>query len=103
MKTFKPNSANTIVKKILEINPATRDDDYALYSNYLSEMSINPFNCSANQLLLFIHDKKLQCPATIFRRRRGIQNLFPDLRGNKWNKRHNEIKQSFEDELGYSG
>ena len=101
MKKFKPNSANSIVKKILEINPESRDNDQVLYSHYMAEKGYNVFTTSTDFLLELIGQKRLQCPSVIFRRRRGIQELFKDLRGKRYNERHNVQEDSFKEELGY--
>lgn len=101
MKTFKPNSANTIVKAILTSRPETRDDDQLLYIAYMVANGYSPINCSVDFLFTLIKEKRLQCLSVIARRRRGLQRLFPELRGKRYGNRQKVQQKSFKEEFGY--
>jgi len=100
MKKFRENSANSIVKRILTNSIEARDNDPLLYEMYLISIGYSP-SIPTDLFLRLVRNKTIQCPSVIFRRRRGIQKLFPDLRGKSYNKRNHIHTESFKEELGY--
>ena len=71
--------------------PVLRDSDERLTANIWSKAILPPHNLdniSAKGLLTKLSEGKLPSYESISRCRRKLQELYPDLRGDKWYKRH---------------
>ena len=71
--------------------PVLRDSDERLTANIWSKVILPPHNLeniSAKGLLTKFAEGKLPSYESISRCRRKLQELYPDLRGDKWYKRH---------------
>jgi hypothetical protein len=88
-------TANKIVNKVfnlLKANEKTRDDDRQLiYFIWQKEMDDISF---LSDPLDSFRTKKLSHPETIRRARQSLQEKYPSLRGQEWEKRHKK-QESF--------
>lgn len=88
------------VKAILERDTAARDDDYLLYylivEDYDEKMGLGLLNITLGQFLTTREYMGLPAIDTIGRARRKVQEEFPELRGEKAEKRK-EAMQAFID------
>ena len=79
------------VHSLLVNYPVLRDSDERLTANIWSKTILPPHNLdniSAKGLLTKLSEGKLPSYESISRCRRKLQELYPDLRGDKWYKRH---------------
>ena len=79
------------VHSFLINHPVLRDSDERLTANIWSKAILPPHNLdnvSAKGLLTKLSEGKLPSYESISRCRRKLQELYPDLRGDKWYKRH---------------
>jgi hypothetical protein len=83
-----------IVKDILEIKPQYRDNDYSLMCKvWYDILKANGFDIktrSAYELMNLYANKELPKASDIERARRRVQEKYPHLRGENWEKRHDE-------------
>lgn len=82
IKTEKIRETAEIVKEILTEEPATRDDDYLLYSYILHKYGV-PTQTSFSTIIVMIRKKRLPTLETVGRARRKAQELYPELRGTR--------------------
>lgn len=91
-----------VVEKLLKENPALRDDDNRLVANVwnknLIHNKINPLEISAYRLLEILSKGSLPNTESIRRIRQKLQQEFPELRGEKYNKRHS-LQDSVKEQL----
>lgn len=88
------------VKELLELNPELRDDDRKLVVDFWDlEVNFKP-NLSFYEFGNFYLEGKITSESTIRRARRKVQELYPELRGKKWNERHAQ-QEPIKKELGY--
>ena len=79
------------VHSLLINHPVLRDSDERLTANIWSKVILPPNTLetiSAKGLLKKLSEGKLPSYESISRCRRKLQELYPDLRGDKWYKRH---------------
>ena len=79
------------VHSFLINHPVLRDSDERLMANIWSKAILPPHTLetiSAKGLLEKLAEGKLPSYESISRCRRKLQELYPDLRGDKWYKRH---------------
>lgn len=72
------------VKLVLQLNPITRDSDYIL----LATIWQNESRMIGDSVINLLYREKLSSPDSIMRARRKIQEESPELRGEKYLKRH---------------
>ena len=101
MKKFIPKGDKLIVFNLLTEIPESRDNKEMLYNAYVSKKGYNPMNMSVDCLLELIRNHRLRCPSTIYRYSRGIQKLFPELRGKEYDKRRGVVQDAVKKDLGY--
>ena len=92
MVMFKKKLKNR-VKELMEDYPITRDDDSRLVCNIWWQEaggSETIQKLMAPDFLSKIVDRSLSSWETITRVRRKLQEEIPDLRGKKWDARHNK-------------
>ena len=109
---MKPSKNITKVKWLLENNTEVRDNDNALiaaiwYDDIVSKQIHNLRGMTGYQFLDLVKNGKLTSTESIRRCRQKLQKEFPELRGNKYNARHQEkenvLKDLFETPEFYKG
>ena len=83
------------VHSLLVNYPVLRDSDERLTANIWSKTILPPHNLdniSAKGLLTKLSEGKLPSYESISRCRRKLQELYPNLRGDKWYKRQERAK-----------
>ena len=92
-----------LVRKLLADVKSTRDSDNKLVSAYwnleLKAQGINIHEITARELLVHIWNGNLSSTESITRCRRKVQELSPELRGEKWDIRHNELQEEVVSEV----
>lgn len=92
------------VKRVLEDNPVTRDNDNKLtviiWSWELREKGHDPNLLSAQGFLKMYYEGKLTNSESITRARRKLQELHPELRGNNYQVRQAN-QEKVKKDLGY--
>ena len=88
-----------IVEKALQNNTKCRDSDMYLAGYiWFNEIKKNDLPIeTAEELLIYISRGKLTNFESISRARRVLQQLHSELRGKKYNKRHNKQKEVIDD------
>ena len=84
-----------IVEKALTENPVYRDDDKKLVSHIWYNLITSTRRIdgmTAKDLLIALGNDELPSWETIIRARRKLQEMFPDLRGELYEKRHEHQK-----------
>ena len=84
------------VHSFLINHPVLRDSDERLMANIWSKAILPPHTLetiSAKGLLEKLSEGKLPSYESISRCRRKLQELYPDLRGDKWYKRQSRAKK----------
>ena len=84
------------VHSLLVNYPVLRDSDERLTANIWSKTILPPHNLdniSAKGLLTKLSEGKLPSYESISRCRRKLQELYPDLRGDKWYKRQERAEK----------
>ena len=82
------------VTKYLEQKPSLRDDDRKLIATiWWNEIGSDKRYWTAMQLLDSFCSKELTSPESIRRCRQRVQQLNPQLRGNKYSDRHQSQKK----------
>tara|TARA_R110000751_G_scaffold242231_1_gene342646 strand:- start:6366 stop:6677 length:312 start_codon:yes stop_codon:yes gene_type:complete len=95
-----------LVQSLLEKNISNRDCDRRLYANVVYIQAVhNGYDPNTMTLMefleRFVEAEVFAHPESIRRIRAKLQENREDLRGEKYLKRHNKIKQGVEKELGY--
>jgi|6_EtaG_2_1085325.scaffolds.fasta_scaffold33327_3 hypothetical protein len=89
------------VKEFLTDYPSLRDNDSRLIVNIWAEdigrKELN--SMSASDLMIMISNDELPSGSTIRRVRRKLQENDEDLRGEKWEIRHNKLEPQVKEEL----
>ena len=88
------------VYNILSLYPDARDDDFKLYfdmCNYYTDIPV--WAISFEEAMLNNKEHGLPSYEGITRARRRVQADYPELRGNRYDKRM-EIKEEFREEYG---
>jgi len=88
MKSSQIKKYESIVLSILMDREDARDNDYALYYYVLSDRNIDLKRISAYDFLLRMSKGTLPPFLSITRARRKIQEEYPEVRGELWEKRH---------------
>ena len=98
MKDKMSNILDKVIS-LLTAHPSLRDSDARLAATIWNSQ-INTDDLTSKELLLQFAEGKLQSYESISRCRRKVQELKPELRGLKWEKRHkrqekvkNEVKE----------
>lgn len=95
-----------IVKRLLEQHSFLRDDDERLignvWANDLAKLNLDPDLATARDFLRHFAAGNLTNPESIRRSRARLQQLHPELRGQKYAERHKHQEQVRQD-LGYKG
>ena len=81
------------VTKLLTKYPSLRDNDDKLMANIWCNRIDNLSNETATNVLIMLAKRKLPSYESISRCRRKIQELKPELRGNKWVQRQSRAKK----------
>ena len=76
------------IEKMLTKYPSLRDDDEKLMANMWSLHLGNLEYLNGKDILHMLANHKLPSYESISRCRRKIQEINPNLRGEKWHKRH---------------
>lgn len=80
------------VKQLLRHRPHLRDDDYKLIAN-VWHSEIKGTQLDAFGFLQMFSEGKLANPESIRRIRQKLQEEFPELRGEKYKRRHQETEK----------
>ncbi len=103
MKYLKSTKAR--VKKFLETVPGNRDNFNALMANIwhedLKALSIKPDLLGSMGFLKMLAEKRLTDSASCRRNWRKLQEIYPDLRGEKYNERKNKKEPEVRKEIIY--
>ena len=75
-----------LVKEILEKHPFARDDDYILYGYVMNECGYS-MGISFLDVSELIKEKYLPAMITVWRARRKVMELYPELRGKSYKNR----------------
>ncbi len=75
-----------LVKEILENHPFARDDDYILYGYVMNECGYS-MGISFLEVSELIKEKYLPAMITVWRARRKVMELYPELRGKSYKNR----------------
>ena len=75
-----------LVKEILEKHPFARDDDYILYGYVMNEYGYS-MNICFSEVSELIREKCLPAMITVWRARRKVMELYPELRGKSYKNR----------------
>ena len=75
-----------LVKEILEKHPFARDDDYILYGYVMNECGYS-MSISFLEVYELIKEKYLPAMITVWRARRKVMELYPELRGKSYKNR----------------
>lgn len=75
------------VYRILQLLPECRDDDKKLFKALIDIIEGNN-KLDSGEVLSNLIDGKYGSPETVRRYRQKFQELYPELRGKKWLKRH---------------
>lgn len=86
------------IKQILVNNPSARDCDFALVSLYAARNYPQGIP-SFTQVLIDMKSGKMPGFDTITRLRRKIQQLYPVLRGNDYNRRKKVMQPKVRDDM----
>lgn len=91
------------VKDLLERRPRLRDSDMRLLANVwyfeMMQMDINPSKTDAYKMLDLISSNKLSNPSSIRRCRAKLQELHPELRGDKYASRQKVETEEVKSEI----
>jgi hypothetical protein len=103
---MKPNELTTIKEEVIALLKADarlRDSDNKLWcrivANHLGGIAFAK-SYSAYELLVMVSEGKLPSFESVSRRRRDLQNEYPELRGEKYAERQ-EFQDNIRQELGY--
>lgn len=90
---MKMENVETLVKRSLENNTTTREDDNLLYIDVIKQ--INPAYINVNFLMTFMNARQMGLPAfeSVSRARRKLQEKDESLKGSIENQRARDIKQ----------
>ena len=80
------------VKQLLTKYPPLRDDDERLMANIWNTHIGNLEDIDGKEILHMLANHKLPSYESISRCRRKIQEIYPHLRGEKWDQRHKRAK-----------
>lgn len=101
---MKMTQTRTVVKQMLSDHVALRDDDNALIANIwareLQQQGFNIKEMRGFEFLASLAMGRLTSSESITRMRRKLQSEFPSLRGEVYEKRHEEAV-NVQKELGY--
>ena len=86
-------SVKNEVEKFLTKYPLLRDDDERLMANIWSSHIGNLEDIDGKEILHMLANHKLPSYESISRCRRKIQEIKPELRGEKWAKRQTRAKK----------
>lgn len=75
-----------LVKSILEKHPFSRDDDYILYGYVMNEYGYS-VGTGFSEVAKLIKEKSLPAMITVWRARRKVMELYPELRGKSYKNR----------------
>lgn len=75
-----------LVKSILEKHQFARDDDYILYGYVMNEYGYS-MNICFSEVSELIREKCLPAMITVWRARRKVMELYPELRGKSYKNR----------------
>ena len=75
-----------LVKEILEKHPFARYDDYILYGYVMNEYGYS-MNICFSEVSELIREKCLPAMITVWRARRKVMELYPELRGKSYKNR----------------
>ena len=81
------------VKLFLTKYPSLRDDDEKLMANIWNSHIGNLEDVDAKEILHMLANHELPSYESISRCRRKLQELYPDLRGDKWYKRQERAEK----------
>ena len=89
------------VRKVLEEHPPSRDDDMILFAMIIrNEIGIETCqNKTGWQLLGDIYQSRVPHFTTVLRCRQKLQEKHAELRGDKYNKRHNVHQMDVRNEI----
>ena len=80
------------VEKFLTKYPVLRDDDERLMANIWNAHIGNLEDIDGKEVLHMLANHELPSYESISRCRRKIQEIYPHLRGEKWEQRHKRAK-----------
>ena len=92
-----------IIRGFIKAKPDLADDDFALmwgiWDWELRQMTPpdNILKMSARDLVKALKEKTLTSPSAIGRSRRKCQEMYPETRGNTYERRHTEQQQVIDD------
>ena len=89
------------VRKVLEGFPPSRDDDMILFALIIRD-KIGLEECQAKsgwELLGDIYNSRVPHFTSVLRCRQKLQEKNPELRGDKYNKRHNKYQMDVRNEI----
>jgi hypothetical protein len=89
---MKINTKKELVIELLTKFPHLRDDDNRLIAT-IWKRELKTRDLTAIGFLQLYADKRLTNAESIVRCRRKVQELFPELRGSKYNVRHEHTKE----------
>jgi hypothetical protein len=99
MKNFKTVKGK--VKELLETWPKYRDNDLSLVSHFWNDQIEGTGVHTATAFLKYHAAGQLTSSDVITRARRQLQEEHVELRGMEWARRHKQLQEEAQKELGY--
>jgi len=91
------NTKKELITKLLTYHPHLRDDDNKLIATIWKRELKTSTNITAIAFLQLYADKRLTNAESIRRCRAKIQEVTPELRGSKYNARHESTEQTIDE------